>query len=143
MEEGKAVAESQDGNQAVHGTVDGEPLFSQVPVNIRRIHVIRELGINLRKKKQIFFNRAVLGIVPDPLEGLLNDHSRSKDMIALLPTLQSESEPAFCCTELLTLLSLVPPFQYGTAAALFSGYAHILWAGPFRHGSQLVCGSTG
>ena len=82
MEEGKTVAESQDGNQAVHRTVDGEPLFSQVPVNIRSIHVIGELGINLRKKKQIFFNRAVLGIVPDPLEGLLNDHSCSKDMIA-------------------------------------------------------------
>jgi len=82
MEERKAVAESQDSDQAVHRTVDGQPLFSQVPVNIRSIHVIRELGINLRKEEQIFSNRAVLEIIPDPLEDLLNDHSRSEDMIA-------------------------------------------------------------
>ncbi|MBI2357303.1 MAG: hypothetical protein HYV04_00025 [Deltaproteobacteria bacterium] len=60
----------------------GQPLFSQVPVNIRSIHVIRELGINLRKEEQIFSNRAVLGIIPDALENLLNDHSRREDMIA-------------------------------------------------------------
>lgn len=82
MEERNAVAESQDSDQAVHRAVDGQPLFSQVPVDIRSIHVIRELGINLRKEKQIFSNRAVLGMVPDPLEDLLNDHSCSEDMIA-------------------------------------------------------------
>ena len=82
MEEEKAVAQSQDSDQAVHRAMDGQPSFSQRAINFSGPHIIGELNIHHGKNKQIFSNGTVLGIISDSLEDFLNNHSCDENMIA-------------------------------------------------------------
>lgn len=82
MEEEKAVAQSQDSDQAVHRAMDGQPSFSQRAIDFSGFYIIGEFNIRHGEKKQIFSNGTVLGIISDSLEDCLNNHPYDENMIA-------------------------------------------------------------
>ncbi len=51
MEKEETVADSQCSDQAINGAANSRPSPSQIPVNVGRIHIIRELCINFGKEK--------------------------------------------------------------------------------------------